>query len=182
MHHPAYTNGSHGGSFNFGKHIFPFNFKIPLPVIGTLVNQVRSQGGVSPQDRSNSIYDKLMKRLITMSQSSDRLIFVSGHEHSLQYIENDGLKQIVSGSGSKNTAVSLRNDGKFSFGGQGYAVLDVFVDGSSQVSYYDAANGESKLLFKTAVHDSPIAYDTSNLPSSFESSKSVSAYKKERTE
>ena len=33
MHHPAYTNGSHGGHFNANKHLFPFSPYIPLPVI-----------------------------------------------------------------------------------------------------------------------------------------------------
>src|SRR5690606_5975586 len=33
MHHPMYTNGSHGGYVAASKHIFPFQQKIPLPII-----------------------------------------------------------------------------------------------------------------------------------------------------
>jgi len=181
MHHPAFTNGSHGGSFNAAKHLFPFSAKVPLPVLGSLAAQVRAQGGVSPQDRYSSRYNELMKRLSTLSKGSDRVIFVSGHEHSLQYIENEGVKQIVSGSGSKSTPASLNNDGKFSYGGQGFAVLNVFDDKASEVSYYSAEAGEPKLIFKTKVHNAPETYDVSTLPTNFESVTQVSAYNKEAT-
>ncbi len=182
MHHPAFTHGSHGGSFNAAKHLFPFKSKIPLPVFGSVAAEVRSQGGVSPQDRYSAKYNELMKRLITLSKGSDRVIFVSGHEHSLQYIENEGVKQVVSGSGSKSTPASLSNDGKFSYGGQGFAVLNVFEDGASEVNYYSAEDGEPKLLYKTMVHNAPEAYDVSTLPENFEPVRKVSAYSKESTD
>jgi hypothetical protein len=182
MHHPAYTNGSHGGYFNAQKHLFPFSPYIPLPGIGSLAVQIRSQGGVSPQDRFSYRYNNLMDRLVTLSKNNERVVFVSGHEHSLQYIEHDGVKQIVSGSGSKKTATALGNDGKFSYGGQGFAVLNVYDDGSSEVSYYSAENGEPNLLYKTSVFETPERYDVSKLPSNFDPVTKVSAYKKEDTE
>lgn len=176
MHHPAFTNGPHGGSFSADKHIFPFQSKIPLPILGTVITQVRSQGGVSPQDRYNNKYDELMGRLITLAQGNDRVIFASGHEHSLQYIDNDGIKQIVSGSGSKKSAASLGNNGLFTYGGQGFAVLDVYRDGSSVVRYYGAENGEPELLFSTRVHEAPKAYSTAGLPTSFDQAVSATVY------
>jgi hypothetical protein len=182
MHHPAYTNGSHGGYFNVNQHLFPFNPYIPLPGIGSLAVQIRSQGGVSPQDRYNYRYNDLMERLVTLSKNNERVVFVSGHEHSLQYIEHDGVKQIVSGSGSKKTATALGNDGKFSFGGEGFAVLKVFDDGSSEVGYFSAENGEPTLLFETVLFETPEPYDLSKLPTKFDTSIKVSAYKKEDTE
>ncbi len=182
MHHPAYTNGSHGGHFNAKKHLFPFSPYIPLPGIGSLVVQIRSQGSVSPQDRFNYRYNDLMERLVTLSKNNERVVFVSGHEHSLQYIEHDGVKQIVSGSGSKTTPTALGNDGKFSYGGQGFAALNVYDDGSSEVSYYSAENGEPNLLYETSVFEIPEPYDVSKLPSSFNPVTKVSAYKKEDTE
>lgn len=182
IHHPAFTHGPHGGGFSFGQHIFPMKKKIPLPVLGTLVAQMRTQGGVSPQDRYNVRYNELMGRLVTMAKGSDRLVFVSGHEHSLQYIENDGVKQIVSGSGSKTSAAMLGADGQFAYGGDGFAVLNVFTDGSSEVQYYGVENEAPKLLFTAPLHAAPVAMDTSNLPDSFETTKMVSAYTKESTD
>lgn len=182
MHHPAFTYGLHGGYFNFQKHIFASDNKIPLPGIASLVTFVRSLGGVSPQDRYNNRYNELMKRLITLATDSDRVIFASGHEHVLQYIENEGIKQIVSGSGSKEAPVALGRGAQFAYGGRGFAVLNVYEDSSSDVAFYSSEKGEPKLLYTTQVHPAAKDYDTSNLPDTFDPSIEVSTYSKEATE
>ncbi|MEL6811519.1 MAG: metallophosphoesterase [Bacteroidota bacterium] len=181
MHHPAYTYGPHGGAFSADKHLFPFQSRIPLPGIASLVTQLRSQGGVSPQDRYNTRYNELMNRLTTYAKASDRVILASGHEHSLQYSDAEGVKQIVSGSGSKNSAAKLGKYANFVYGGQGFAVLDVYTDGSSQVRYYAAEDGKEKLLFTSEVHSARSSYDTSNLANTFKPSVNASAYTKEAT-
>ncbi|WP_299764863.1 metallophosphoesterase [uncultured Dokdonia sp.] len=179
MHHPMYTNGIHGGTFAIEKHLFPFQAKIPLPGIASLVTQVRGQGGVSIQDRVNKRYTELMDRLATLSYDTNKVIFVSGHEHSLQYIEHDGIKQIVSGSGAKKSAARLRNDGLFAYGGQGFAVLDVYDDRASEVRYYSAIEGNPELLFQTKLFDKDVEYDTSDLPTTFEPYKEAAIYTQE---
>ena len=180
MHHPGYTYGTHGGHFSIDKHLFPFQSKIPMPGLASIIAQVRSQGGVSPQDRSNKLYSELMDRLITLSKDSDRLILVSGHEHGMQYIDFEGIKQIVSGSGSKSSATFLGEGAQFSSGEAGFAVLKVFTDGSSRVSYYSAIAGKPKLLFETDVHKTQPSREY-NFPKAFNSTQVVSAYKKEET-
>ena len=182
MHHPMYTNGTHGGAFAIEKHLFPFQSKIPLPGFASLVTQVRGQGGVSIQDKVNKRYTELMDRLATLSYDTNKVIFVSGHEHSLQYIEHDGIKQIVSGAGAKKSAARLRNDGLFAYGGQGFAVLDVYEDGASEVRYYSAKNGTPELLFETKLFDKNVEYDASGLPSQFEPYKEASIYSKEEVD
>jgi len=180
MHHPMFTNGLHGGNFPIDKHLFPFQSKIPLPVIGSLITQIRAQGGVSPQDRYHEQYNRMMKRLSTLARDTNKAIFVSGHEHNLQYIDHDGIKQIVSGAGSKHSAASLGNDGLFSYGGQGFTSLTVTKDGSSSVRYYNAKGGEPELLFQTEVHTGQDdSYDTSGLSSRFESNRTATIYDKE---
>jgi Calcineurin-like phosphoesterase/Omp85 superfamily domain len=181
MHHPAYTYGPHGGGFSADKHLFPLQNKIPLPGIASIINQFRSQGGVSPVDRSNKRYDELMDRLTTLVQGNDRVIMVSGHEHSLQYIEAEGIKQIVSGSGTKNSSAMLGENARFIYGDQGFAVLDVYKDGSSDVNYYAAENGVASLIFSSEVYSATKDYDTSNLPTSFESSTTASTYEEQKT-
>ena len=97
MHHPMFTNGLHGGYYPADKHLFPTQSKVPLPILGSLATQIRTQGGVSIQDRYNERYNELMKRLETLASEYDNIVFASGHEHTLQYIEKDAIKQIVSG-------------------------------------------------------------------------------------
>ncbi len=178
MHHPMYTNGPHGGGYSFDKHIFPSKKKIPLPVLGSLATLIRSQGGVSVQDASNLHYTQLMKRIATMTRGLDRVVFASGHEHSLQYIEDNGLKQIVSGSGSKVTAARLGKDGLFSYPGQGFAIVDVYKNGASNVRFYAGENGTPKLVYQTQIHKKREVFDYSSYKNSFKNEMSASIYNK----
>ena len=53
------------------------------------------------------------------------MIFLSGHEHNLQYLETDNITQIVSGSGSKSTPLRMRNPNNYGHSVPGYAVLNI---------------------------------------------------------
>lgn len=174
-HHPAITYGPHGGYFGAKQHLFP-TAGIPMPVLGSLVAQIRSQGGVSIQDRYNQRYDELMDRLTTLVTSSDRAIIVSGHEHNLQYIDLDRIKQIVSGAGSKQNPVSLGPGAQFVSGERGFAVLDVFDDRSSQVRFFTMEGTEATLAFTAQVHPGEPQYDISDLRTQFEATTSAKAY------
>ncbi|MGB8703679.1 MAG: metallophosphoesterase [Gillisia sp.] len=182
MHHPLYTNGVHGGQYNFDKNLYPSQKKIPVPILGSLAALIRTSGGVSIQDRQNERYKSMANRLITLAQTSDRLIFASGHEHTLQYIEHGNVKQIVSGAGSKASYVVLSNDGLFADPNQGFAVLDVFKDGSSWVSYYESVNQKPVLKYQKEVYAAPTSIDVSKLKKVFPDSIEASVYTKEETE
>lgn len=185
LHHPLYTNGVHGGQFAFQKHLFPTQQDIPLPGLASLVTLIRTSGGVSAQDKQNRRYQDLVNRITALARASnaDRLIFASGHEHTLQYIENDGIKQIVSGSGSKKSYVVLAEDGQFAYGDQGFARLDVMKDGSSYVRFYGLGeDGKAKLLYTKKAIDRPEPYDTESLPDSFPAFAKARIYPEELVE
>ncbi|WP_115461122.1 metallophosphoesterase [Winogradskyella aurantiaca] len=173
IHHPMFTNGPHGGQYSFGSHMSP------IPILGTLKNLVRKLGGVSNADLNNARYRELKKLLVTIARENDKALFVSGHEHSLQYIVEDRVPQIVSGSGSKKSPTRNVGGGKFSYGQQGYARLDVFDDGSSWVRFYEINKTEP--VFTTRViaanEDAGIDY-----PESFPDSITTSIYTKEETQ
>lgn len=162
LHHPMFTNGTHGGYFSLQKHLYPLQQKIPMPVLASLVVQIRSQGGVSVQDRYNELYNNFMNEVEALAKNNERIVFASGHEHNLQYIEKNGLKQIVSGAGSKESFAAIGETGYFSTGMMGFAVLDVFKDGSSWVRFYVAdKNLEPKLMFQKEVISIPKKFDVS---------------------
>jgi len=180
MHHPMFTNGTHGGYFGYIKHIFPTQGNLPLPFLSSLVVQIRSQGGVSVQDRYNELYNNLMTKLASITKNSDRLVFASGHDHSLQYIEKDGLKQILSGAGAKTSGASLGKDGLFASGSEGFVVMDVFKDGSSWARYYGPdKNYEPKLLFQKELFPPTKQYEVKNLPENFSPTRVVPIYKQD---
>ncbi len=143
MHHPMFSNGSHGGKYSFTSHMNP------LPILGSVKNLIRKSSGLSNTDLQNKKYNQLKKHLVTISQENDKTIFVSGHDHNLQYIVKDNLPQIISGSGSKTTATKLTGSAKFTYGAQGFAKLDIYKDGSSIVSFY--AVKDNKMVYQTEV-------------------------------
>lgn len=182
LHHPVYTNGVHGGQYTIDRHIYPSQKKIPLPILGSLATLIRTTGGVSIQDAQNNRYKSLADRLSVIAQGFERVIFASGHEHSLQYIEHDSVKQIVSGSGSKASYATLSNDGLFAYNGQGFAVLDIFKDGSSWVSFYGNEENKPKLLFQKEVLETPVPFEFKDYPKNLPQTITTSIYKEDDTE
>lgn len=81
IHHPLLTNGPHGGYYAASKHLFPIK-KIPLPILGSVINLLRKTTGASPADVQHPQYKLLINRIETMLQGRDNIILVSGHEHS----------------------------------------------------------------------------------------------------
>ncbi|WP_435577567.1 metallophosphoesterase [Gilvibacter sp.] len=176
-HHPAITYGPHGGYFAARQHLFPSGSKIPLPILGSFVALARSQGGVTNQDRYNKRYDELMDRITTMVTASDRAVIVSGHEHTLQYIDLDNIKQIVSGAGSKSNPVALGPGADFVSSSRGFAVLDIYDDRSSKVRFYTMDGPTATLVHSADVHPAEKPFDTSGLPTDFEDETAAKAYK-----
>lgn len=151
MHHPLVSNGTHGGQFSLLKNIFPFESNFPLPGIASAINFLRKTSGLSPQDMQNKKYTALVKRIKAIIGEHQNVIVVSGHEHNIQYVERDNVKQIVSGAGSKAEAARAISPKDFSYGGSGYAVLQVFDKGESWVSFYGIKNKKEQLLHKYKV-------------------------------
>ncbi|WP_369753447.1 metallophosphoesterase [Flavobacterium sp. WC2409] len=151
LHHPLMSNGSHGGQFSLKKQLFPLEQKIPLPVIGSLINFIRKTSGISPQDIQNKQYTAFSKRIKTLLQGHDNVIVVSGHDHNLQYIDHQNIKQIISGAGSKSEAARAIYQNDFSYGKNGFATLKVYRNGKTIVSFFGQENNKNKLLFEKTV-------------------------------
>ncbi|MGB5943689.1 MAG: metallophosphoesterase [Leeuwenhoekiella sp.] len=183
MHHPMYTNGVHGGKFALDKHLYPSSKKVPLPILASLVTQIRTQGGVSRQDRFNEMYNSLMKRIKVLVGDEHRVVFASGHEHSLQYIEHEEIKQIVSGSASKESYATLGGDGLFAYPGQGFAIMDVFDDQSVWVRYFGKGkDGQAQMLYQHEIYGPLKLKDYSAMPSQFPQTVEASVYSIEDTQ
>ena len=149
MHHPLYTNGPHGGQYSFKMQFYPVKNKVPLPILGTMINGARKMGGFSPQDNQNPLYNEFVQRMSALTRYSDRIIFATGHEHSLQFLDKGNYFHIISGSGSKSTPTRNANDGLFSSSEFGYAKLNVYTDGSSDITFITEKNNQNEVLFKT---------------------------------
>ncbi|WP_290842098.1 metallophosphoesterase [Flavobacterium sp.] len=182
MHHPLASNGAHGGEFSFHKHIFPINDRIPLPIVGTFVNILRKSSGLSPQDLQNAKYNGFIKRVKTLIQNKENVLVVSGHDHNLEYIERDGIKQIISGSGSKTEAARIVGKQDFSFGENGFAQVRVKKDGATNVTYFaPKSDKENKIIFETQALPPRQMPELKEYPNAFAATKDTSVYTKKMT-
>lgn len=156
MHHPLYSNGPHGGQFTFRQHLFPLtdispNLWLPLPVVGSIYPFLRATVG-SKQDLAHPNYRDLHRVLIDASRKNGRFIFAAGHEHGLQYIEEEDQYFVVSGGGSKHNALKM-SDAQFAYGREGFSQLDFYQDGSVWVQFWAVGeNGQKgRVVFRKQI-------------------------------
>jgi len=152
-HHPVYTYGEHNGNFPLKDHIFPLtaikdNLMIPLPVIGS-IHPLFRKGIGNIQDNTHPKYKAIMKAIVSAMDESDNVIFASGHEHSLQFMQRDGHHFVVSGSGAKTTHLKK---GKSLFGKSelGFSELRLEENGKASIKFWGTENG---LLFEKDLYN-----------------------------
>lgn len=181
LHHPLMSNGTHGGQFSLEKQLFPLENKIPLPIIGSLINFIRKTSGISPQDIQNKQYTIYSKRIKALIQGQKNVIVVSGHDHNLQFINNENINQIISGAGSKYEAAKAVNPYDFSYGGNGYATLALFKSGDAKVAFFGNENNKEKLLFEREIIKAKEINWIKKGTNDFPSTTTASIYSKEMT-
>lgn len=148
MHHPTHTNGKHNGNFRLKEVLFPTSelyslLYLPLPLTGYVYSKMRAF--VTPQDNKNATNRALQNLTKEIAAEHGQTIVAAGHEHNIQYFYTDDINFIVSGSGSKKSAVAMIGGSEFSYGHYGYAVLDYYNDGSRWVKFYSPNKETNKL-------------------------------------
>ncbi len=141
LHHPIKSNGKHGGKFNLKHHLFPLteakhNLWIPLPIIGSAYPIYRNVTG-STQDITNAHNEEMMQG---MDEIAKRLrvnvVFASGHDHGMQFFDNDRVKYIVSGGGSRRDYTQQGRDATYARDARGFAKIDFYENNESWLSIY----------------------------------------------
>lgn len=128
-HHPPYTYSKHGGKYSFKDHVFPLtqrykNMYYPMPLLGFTFNKMRTRN--TSQDVNYPTYVEFRTRLANALQQKGTSIVASGHEHTLQLIDNDDQFYVVSGSGTKNNKVAMGSGSQFAIGEKGYAKVTYY--------------------------------------------------------
>ncbi len=159
MHHPPYTYGPHGGKFTVKQHIFPLTemnpgLYFPLPGLGSLSAIFRGTIG-SRQDMANKNYRDLRAAILSAARKNGNFVIASGHEHGLQYIENDGQSFVVSGSGSKRSPVGMGKGSQFASSELGYSTLEFYEGGETWVQYWEvnAEGSHAEVVYRRKIKD-----------------------------
>lgn len=137
LHHPLITAGPHGGHFGWKQHLFPLTdfwswAWVPMPVLGS-VYPLSRQLGVTGTDATSESYARYIQSVYRASRPLVPLIYVGGHEHSLQ-VHRDlvGAYYLVSGAGSARKVDRVVNDmttAMMATARGGYMRLDVDAEG-----------------------------------------------------
>ncbi|MEW7291602.1 metallophosphoesterase [Aquimarina sp. 2304DJ70-9] len=130
-HHPVKSMGSYGDRFSFG---------------------------LNPQNLSNRHYKEFSDRIITIAKQTEKVILLSGHDNSLQYLKEKGIPIIISGSGSRGSRVSNVKKG-FTASDIGFSKLTQFVDGAVWVSFYGNSNGYVGSLYNAEILPPNVYYE-----------------------
>ena len=155
-HHPMQSFGEHGLSFTWKQHIFPLtrlnkNWYLPLPVLGSLYPLWRGYLFKSAEDLPHPTYQALIHQLAEATQGVKNTLFLSGHDHGLQYIQSEKGKQVVSGSGSKTSYIRPHKDLKFKYESQGFCVIDYLSDQSLLLKFYIYKGQKAELAFEEKI-------------------------------
>jgi Omp85 superfamily domain/Calcineurin-like phosphoesterase len=155
-HHPFKTNGIHGGFFTLKQHLFPLTdinktLYIPMPVIGSIYPIARSVFG-SVQDVKYPAYQEMIKQVSdAVKLSAPNTIFVSGHDHNLQHIFEDGYNYIVSGGGCKTNRTSKHSNSRFNSPSEGFAVLEVSKNKNVNLTFYEVDDTAINKAYNTSL-------------------------------
>ncbi|MEI9921074.1 MAG: metallophosphoesterase [Bacteroidota bacterium] len=157
-HHPVYSYGAHGGYYTFRQHLFPLtdvNRKlwIPMPVVGSIYPLYRQLIG-SRQELKNSTYKMVRKDMEEAFAQNENLVYVAGHEHSLQYIRSGDDHHIVSGSGSKASPIRKGEKTVYYHEGIGFASLTYEDYKKVSVQFWDGIN--KKLIFEKDIYEKTV--------------------------
>ncbi len=135
-HHPIYTAGSHGGFFPADEWIFsPRMLKkwawIPIPALGPLLRRIG--GATRGQDLWAGANKEMVSNLQATFAGYPPLLYAAGHEHDLQVFRDRGTlptTYVVSGSASKSTPTSRRDNTLFKSRDHGFMVLEASGSGT----------------------------------------------------
>ncbi|HMJ48779.1 MAG TPA: metallophosphoesterase, partial [Ferruginibacter sp.] len=157
FHHPFRSYGQHGGYFTLKQHIFPFtdampNLYFPLPVLGSIYPLTRAVFGTS-QDMKHPFYQAMIKDIEGVVNGHKNVIYISGHEHTLQLIRDSGYYFIVSGSGSKTSRVSTSKKTLFVSPDNGFVTLQVSKNKNVNTTYYIVKGDSVKNAYGTHLLD-----------------------------
>ncbi|HVI47028.1 MAG TPA: BamA/TamA family outer membrane protein [Chitinophaga sp.] len=160
-HHPFRSYGIHGGYYTIKQHIFPLTdlrpwLYVPLPVIGSIYPIARGVFG-TPEDLPNPKYQDMVRSVEKAMEPHGPIVFVSGHDHTLQLIKDKQNAYLVSGSGAKNNRVKKGRKSLYATSANGFSVIETLADGTVRAQYFLADNVSTPAYSNTLLHMQDVA-------------------------
>ena len=158
---PLYSVGNYGGHFTGADNFFPLlevNKALYIPLPGFLYTGFRKYLG-GKQDLSNPQYKLLIEALKETFEGHANIIYASGHEQNLQYVEKDSLHHIISGAAGIPDYVAQSDKTDYAQMQTGFAKLDFYSNGDVWLEFMTT---EEDLAFRKKLFNKPI-YEESRI-------------------
>jgi len=144
-YHSLAGNGPHGGYYPVKSHF------IPLPVLGSIDVGLRALMG-NPRDLTSPTYKLFINTMKDILINHEDIIYLSAHEKTLEYHENENIHILNSGSYSNGVPVGQKN-ANFASGKKGFGRILYKKDGSCVLEYWGVAEDKTQLLYQTDLYD-----------------------------
>ena len=104
--------------------------------------------GLGTQTSRNPQLKKLMGSLEALARQYNDVIFLSGKDKNLQFVQDDGIEQIITGV-TKEIAKARpdQEEGDFVSYELGYARVNIYKNGSSNVEYFSVSPESEKQIY-----------------------------------
>ena len=109
-------------------------------------------GGFSNQAYFSNDMQYLVGRLETIASQFEDVVFLSGNHKNIQFMMDDGIPQVMSGAlGNKEKTRDNSSKVKYASNSQGFAKLNVFKDGSSEVQLFKVMGTKTELVHTSQI-------------------------------
>jgi Omp85 superfamily domain len=122
MHHPFYTHGEHEG----------------WSILGNV------------QDTKSPKYEDLREHVEDIIKGHPNVIHVSGHDRTLQLLQQDSVYYVVSGAGSRDSRVKMGRHSLMAKEEIGFATIELHESGRSEIRFYKVDAKDLDQTFYTA--------------------------------
>src|SRR5690606_37247199 len=129
--------------------------------------------------------EELKGILETLASLFPDVIFVSASDQNLQYVYDDGIPQIVSGTAGKKTRKAKTDkENQFTSDDHGFARLIVYDDNSSLVEFYSVSEEKTNKVFSNNIKKEQTSLEEVQYHdiNKFEPTKKASVYTEEETD
>ena len=140
--------------------------------------------GAGKQTTRNPQLAELMGTLETNASKYNDVIFISGHDRNLQFVQDDSIEQLISGITEKSEKANPEEeDGHFASYELGYTRLNIYKNGASNAEIYKITDSGSEQIFERDIaRQLPKLEDVTWPEEKLGSTYSTSVYTEEETD
>ncbi len=141
-YHPIESFGPHAGYMPAVTSILEFPYLLYKKTIGGKGDLVQPE------------YKNLREQLFKILNQFPNVIYASAHENNLQYIEQDHVHQIISGSLQKQSYANTKKS-EFACSKPGASRIDLLENGDVMLHFFTIENGTNRPVFSKRLFKCP---------------------------